>query len=103
MRGRLPRVGKYTGDGSTEQTIDLGWQPQYVKIVNITDGDVTHELLLDAADGTTKHLETKDSGAASTDLSIVSSNAAAITSRGFRTGTDADIIESAKVYYWVAF
>ena len=102
MRGRLPRVGTYTGDGSSDNRIDLGFQPAHVRIVNITDGDKLCEIFR-LEDGTTKALLINDSGSGTTDLSIISSNAPTISSRGFTSGTDASLIESAKVFYWVAF
>ena len=92
-------VGKYTGDGSNAVGVDLGFRPSKVEIVNVTDGDKKFEILDDGADG--KCLLTNDSGSNTTDLSIVTEPT--LNNRGFNTGTHASIIESAKVFVWVAY
>lgn len=98
MRGRLPVSGSYTGNGSTGVSVDLGFRPAKVELWNVTDGDLKVELVDDGSDGI--HFEFKG---ADSQMSKVTSSPAKINSRGFSTGTDADLIESAKVFRWVAF
>lgn len=99
MRGRLPVTGSYTGDGSNAVAIDLGFRPAKVEIYNVTDGDTYSILLDDGSAGV--HLKFVNHDTAQ--LAVVSSNEGSISPRGFNTGTDASIIESAKVYQWIAF
>lgn len=101
MRGRLPKVKSYTGDGSNEVALDFGFKPKLVEIYNETDGTVFAKSIL-KDDGTTVTMLLADGGAA-TDVSKISSNAPAITSRGFRTGTNASLITNAKDYLVIAY
>lgn len=102
MRGRLPQTGTYTGNGSTAPTIPaLGFKPKYVRIFNYTDADVIAEHFegMPAASA----LLTIDSGAGTTDVSKITTAGITLSSQGFAVGTNANLIENAKVYYWVAF
>lgn len=98
--GRETVIGSYTGNGSTAVVVDLGFRPAKVEFYNRTDGDVIVHLVDDGASG--RAYEIRDSGSGTTDLSRISSNAPTINNRGFSTGTDADLIESAKVFDWIA-
>lgn len=91
-------IGSYTGDGSNAVVVDLGFRPKRVELINVTDGDKLCIIVDDGADG--KALLVNDSGSGTSDLSIISEPL--ITARGFTTGTAATLIESAKVFRWVA-
>jgi hypothetical protein len=97
MKGQI-KVGTYTGDGAI-QNILLGFEPDFVMLFNITDGDLA---------GIWFRGMTADTGI---DIAAaVAANAAdAITAyagseganaKGFTVGTDYS--ESAKVYRYVA-
>lgn len=101
MRGRLPETGSYTGDGSNGVTVSLGFKPQYVKVFNYTDGDVVATHIAGMPDASA--FLTIDSGAGTTDLSKITTAGITLTSSGFTIGTNANLIENAKVFYWVAF
>lgn len=101
MRGRLPKSGSYTGDGSNAAVVDIGFKPVHVVIWNETDGDVKCEILDNGADGVA--FKIVDSGTDTTNLSKISSNAPKLGARGFSSGTDASLIESGKVFRWAAF
>ena len=101
MRGRLPKTGQYTGDGSNAVSVDLGFEAMMVLVYNETDGDVLALGVNGIADG--KGLKIVDSGSGTTDLSFMSSNGITIGKQGFKIGTDANLIENAKVFRWIAF
>jgi hypothetical protein len=92
-------IGSYTGNGSTAEVVDLGFRPKKVEIVNSTDGDKLVHIFDNGGAG--KALLVNDSGSGTTDLSIVAEPL--ITNRGFTTGTNANLIESAKVFLWIAY
>lgn len=87
--------GTYTGDGTTNQVVDLGFRPNKVELVNVTDGDTLIHVFDDGADGKA--------------FSVVLAAAAltvtppTINNRGFTSGTNVLAIEAAKVYLWVAY
>lgn len=92
------KTGTYTGTGSAI-TMQLGFIPNHIEIVNFTDGDIYHMWF----DGMTADT-TVDIAAA-----VVSNAAGGITrytgtvganSAGLTLGTD--LSESAKVYYYKA-
>jgi len=95
MRGRKPKTGQYTGNGSTGVSVDLGFKPSKVEITNITDGDVyafAYEGMA-AAKGI-------KIGAA---VAQMSSAGITLGATGFVVGTDADLIENNKVFAWIAW
>ena len=96
-RGRLPKVGTYTGSGAAI-SIDLGYEPLAVVIYNETDGDGMWLAISGQADD--KALQILDTGAGTTDLSFLASNGVTIQKRGFSVGTS--VSESAKVFRYVA-
>jgi hypothetical protein len=101
------KVGSWTGDG-TAKTVELGWVPDYVKIINATDGDVILEWFNGmGANDAIKHTKIADSG------STGNSSFALITSDGLDAGNgtesvkkgfvlDADANENAKVFRYIA-
>jgi hypothetical protein len=86
--------GTYTGDGTNAVVFDIGFRPSKVEIFNVTDGDVYIHGLDDGSAGKWCNI-----GAAAAALT---SNPPLLNNRGFSTGTNAAVIESAKVYLWVA-
>jgi hypothetical protein len=101
MRGRLPVTGSYTGDGSNGVSVKIGFKPKKVEIHNYTDADVKAEHI-DGMPAASAFL-TIDSGSGTTDKSKVTSAGITLTSLGFEVGTNANLIESGKVYYWIAY
>lgn len=87
-------TGTYTGDGSNAITFDLGFRPSKVEIFNVTDGDTLIGGIDDGSSG-----KWYSSAAA---VAALTSNAPSINNRGFATGTNALVIESGKVYLFVA-
>ena len=96
---RHSQYGSYTGDGAAAVVVDLAFRPTKVEIYNRTDGDVQCAVVDDGVDGRAYLI--KDSGSGTTDLTKITEPL--ITSRGFTTGTNADLIENAKVFDWIAF
>jgi hypothetical protein len=95
MAGEIA-TGTYTGTGSSIN-IPLGWVPDYVRVVNFTDGDVTHEWFYGMTDGASV-----DTAAAVVSNASGSIGALSSTTLGYGFVTGADASESAKVYYFVA-
>lgn len=96
------KVGTYTGTGAAIN-IELGFIPDYVRIVNATDGDIAWEWFygMGAADALqgTNHADTQ--------FSLITSNGVDSYSptdftnnKGFTVGTS--LSENAKVFYYVA-
>ena len=96
-RGRLPRYGQYTGDGSNAATVDLGFSPVFVRVANQDDADDFYEIY---KTGETTSVAYKSIAGTRTK---VTTNPPEITSRGFHSGTDADLIVNTEKYDWVAF
>jgi hypothetical protein len=89
-------LARYTGNGAA-QNIVIGFKPDYVRVVNITDGDITHEWFR----GVSAEGSSVDTGAAvvgNADNGI--SSFAGTTGEGFTIGTD--LSENAKVYGYLA-
>lgn len=94
MRGRLPSTGSFVGNGSAVN-IELTYRPSYVIIINRTDGDVKVEVIDDGANGRALLSQPE--------AMSVPANPPFITVRGFNSGTNALLVETGKVYDWVAF
>lgn len=104
--------GTYTGD-TAAQNISLGWKPDYVKVINYTDGDATWEYTSGMTDGHAIYTrQIADNGTTSnTNIAKITSNgisayAGSSTSgseaaEGFTIGTA--LSESAKVFHYIAF
>lgn len=92
-------TGTYTGTGSAI-SVTLGFKPKYIRIINITDGDVRAEYI-DTMTAAHVALEV-DSGSGTTDLSNATSNGITLSSSGFSVGTNSSLNESDKVYHYVA-
>ena len=89
-------VGKVTGTGAAIN-INLGWVPDYVRIVNITDADVIDEWFADgSAAGTAINTAAAVAARASNGITILNN----ATAKGFTIGSG--ISESAKVLGYVA-
>jgi hypothetical protein len=57
------KVGSWTGDGAAKN-VEIGWIPDYVLIINTTDGDIAYEWFngMGAADAI-RHNKIADNGA----------------------------------------
>lgn len=93
------RTGSYTGTGSAIN-IPLGFVPDYIRIVNGTDGDVSWEwfstMAAASAFQTTNHDTAQQSVITSNGVSALNGANGA----GFTIGTA--LSESTKVFHWVA-
>lgn len=100
------KIGTVTGTGAAIN-VELGWIPDYVRIVNATDGDTIHEWFngMGAGDAI-KELSVTDNGATGTvSLALITSNGIdAYTADDNNDGftISAAISESAKVLRYVA-
>lgn len=94
-------TGSYTGDGTNAVTVKCGRKPKRVEIFNYTDADVkaSHQDTMPAASA----LLEIDSGSGTTDVSKITSAGITLGSTGFLVGTNANLIESGKVYHWTAW
>lgn len=90
-------VDTYTGTGSAKNII-CGWVPDYVRIVQVTDGNLTGEWFEGMADGTS--IDTAAAVTPNADNGI-SKLLDATLGRGFIAGTDFSV--TGKVYRYVAF
>lgn len=90
-------VGTYTGNGAAI-SISIGFVPDYVRVINITDGDATWDWFAGMAAGTAIKTDTAVANLASNGVTAYAGSTTA--SPGFTIGTD--LSESAKVHRWVA-
>lgn len=89
-------VGTFTGTGAAVNVV-IGFKPDYVRIINVTDRDISHEWFRGImADGTS----VDDGAALATNADNGVSAYAGTTGEGFTAGTD--ISENGKVYGYVA-
>ena len=89
-------TGTYTGTGSSINVV-LGWVPDYLRIINITDGDVTSEWFAGMTDGTSVDTAAAVASNASGSISKLESDSLGY---GFSTGTDNS--ENGKVFRYLA-
>lgn len=86
-------TGTYTGTGAA-QTVTLGFKPDAVLIINVTDGDaVTLHI-----NGMTNASSVSIGAAAAT-----VTNAVTFSATGFSVGTDTSVSENAKVFRYIAW
>ena len=90
-------TGTVTGTGAAIN-VPLGWTPDYIKVINITDGDRIDEWVAGMAAGTAVTTTAQVASTASNGLSLYTGNEAA--SKGFTIGSG--ISESGKTLGWVA-
>lgn len=97
------KTGSYAGTGAAIN-IQLGWNPDYVRIWNETDGDETYEWFK----GMTNGHALKSANNASTQFSKITSNGisaydgvAGGAKKGFSIGSA--VSESGKTFRWAAF
>lgn len=94
------KVGSYTGTGAAIN-ISLGWVPDYVRIVNATDGDVTAEWFAGMADASSVTIVTTAGPVLDTTNQVSDyAGADASASPGFTVGSD--LSESGKTFRYVA-
>lgn len=90
-------TGTYTGTAAVV-TVTLGYRPQFIKIWNETDGDAVWEAIDGLADDDAYQI--LDTGAGTTDVSLLAANGITISDSGFSVGTG--ISEAAKVFRYFA-
>ena len=97
------RTGTYTGDGSAHNVV-LGFEPDYVRIINITDGNASFEWFsgMDAGhayrnvnDGTTQNSVITSNG-----ISPYEGQRGGPDGAGFTAGTA--VATNAKVFRYIA-
>ena len=92
--GTLPTiVGSYVGTGAAK-SIEVGFRPKYLKIVNVTTGAAAEFMDTMAEDSVITH----DTG---TD-GIVTSEGVTLTDAGFDLGTNAVINGSTNIVHFLA-
>lgn len=100
MKGNI-KIGTYTGTGAAIN-VSIGFEPDYVRIVNATDGDLAAEWFrgMGAADmlQATNHADTQFSLVTSNGVDAYAGSETA--AKGFTVGTG--LSESAKVFRYVA-
>lgn len=89
-------IGTYTGTGAA-QNVSCGFVPDFVFIVNITDGDYISTWFNGMTAGTSVDIAAAVAANAADGLTAYNTTAAAA---GFTVGTDAS--ETDKVYRYVA-
>lgn len=93
------QFGAFTADGNAHTVSTVGFKPRKVVVRNVTGlvVGVWTESMPDAA-----ALLTIDSGAASTDLSYITTDGITPTNTGFTVGANADLNANAEVLHWEA-
>lgn len=91
------KAGSYTGNGAA-QNISIGFQPDFVLLVNATDGDIVALWFNGMAAGTA--VDIAAAAAANADNGITLFTGSTTAGDGFTVGTDYS--ESAKVFYYLA-
>lgn len=92
------KTGTVTGTGAAIN-VELGFVPDYVKVVNITDGDQIDEWFRGMTDGTSIQTNTAVAARSSNGISEYAGTLAD-KKKGFTIGSG--ISESAKVLRWIA-
>jgi len=75
--------------------VTLGWQPRYVKVANVTSGD-----MMEWFEGMTNAHGVKTVAAGT--RTIVTSNGITVTSTGFTIGLDTDVNVTSEQISWLA-
>jgi actin-like ATPase involved in cell morphogenesis len=99
MRLQQPFTAKLAGTGALI-SINCGFQPVYVRLINETQAAVAEHVAGMAAD---RAVAVDDSGAGASDVEVKSSNGITLTPQGFTIGTDADLNTASDVIYVVAW
>lgn len=97
MKGHI-KIGAYTGNGAA-QNIELGFQPEFVQIVNVTDGDNIALWFDEMAAGSAIDISAAVAANAADGISSFAGTTGEL-SPGFSVGTDYS--ENAKVYWYIA-
>jgi hypothetical protein len=91
------KSGTVVGTGAAIN-VGLGWTPEYVKVVNVTDADQIDEWHVSMADGTAIQTNTAVATRATNGISKYAGDAA--NPKGFTIGSG--ISEAAKTLFWFA-
>lgn len=92
-------IGSYTGTGAAIN-VSLGFIPDYVRIVNATDGDVTAEWFKGMADASSVTIVTTAGPVLDTTNQLADYEGSESASPGFTVGTD--LSEAGKTFRYVA-
>lgn len=98
-------IGKWTGNGSAKN-VSIGFIPDYVRVVNVTDGDIAYEWFRGLGADDAFQMTNHDS----TQLSIITSNGISTYAGSDTPGSEATpgfavgatFNENAKVFRYVA-
>lgn len=93
------KTGSYTGDGAA-QNISVGFEPDYVRIINATDGTTVSEWFNGMAAGSAITVVAAAGPVLDAANQITAYAGSTTAATGFTVGTDLSV--SAKVYYYLA-
>lgn len=100
------KVGTYEGTGAAIN-IELGWVPDYVRVINVEDGDTVHEWFngMGAGDAIKSQNVVDNGVTGNSSLALLAANgidsySADDNNDGFTVGTD--LSENTKTYRYVA-
>lgn len=95
-------TGSYTGNGAA-QNISLGWVPDHIKVINVTDSDATWEWFKGMTDGTAVKTSAAVAPLAANGISEYAGSAVpgSEAGAGFTIGTD--LSEDTKVHRYIAY
>jgi hypothetical protein len=93
------KIGTYTGTGAVV-TVALGFVPDYIQIINATDGDIASIFFNGMTADTSFDIGAAAITNAADGITVYAGDTATDAVAGFQVGTD--MSESAKVYYYVA-
>lgn len=91
-------TGTVTGTGAAIN-VPLGWTPDFVKVINITDADTIDEWVAGMTEGTSITTSAAVATRATNGISLYAGDVS--TAKGFTIGSG--ISESAKTLGWVAW
>lgn len=90
-------VGRFLDTGTVAATaFTLGFKPRYVKVVNVTSGD-----MFEYYEGMAAASACKTVGATGV-RTLVTSNGITVSDSGFTLGLDTDVLVSSEQISWVA-
>lgn len=93
-------VGSFVGAGASKDVQTVGFRPKYVKLLNVT-GNCKAEWVQGMADASAQ--KTVDSGAGTSDISLITSGGVTPLADGFTLGADSDLNVSGEIVQYVCF
>jgi hypothetical protein len=99
--GRILDTG--TVSEAFPMTIEVGFQPRYVKIFNLTGGS-TGLITMEHVEGMDDDsgVKTCDEGTSETGVTLISSLGITLTANGFIIGLDTDLVVTSEQLTWIA-